>query len=1291
MTPAPSTKELQAALRGELAHFPRLSWRLQGLSGGAPAYVLWRLLDGLDRAALVVVADEKAAEELVAELQAFAGEASDDSFLARRVHLFAAREAPPLEMLSPSSEVEAARTAALHRLCQSKAPIVVAAVEALAQWTMPRDVLLASSLYFVVGDDLLLEEFVPRLEGVGYRKVATVDEAGEVAVRGGIVDLWPPGFEYPLRVELSGDAIASIRLFDPSDQRSFQPSEDLVVLPSAPVALAHMASGEVRRAVAQRCEELLLPSPERRRLDEYLASGVHFPGVELLAPYAYGKRCWLADFLDPASLIVAVDPPAIEDAIDALDISLGEAVNAATAAGGFFPERELMYLSRAELRALATRRPRVEIDSTETIESSGEAGHRSWRVEVRTNTELVAARVRISAKKAESGLAPVREVLDAARAEGSRVVMMASDSTQLGRIEHLLGLAGADNVRRTKSFAWAVGGERRQPPLPSALAKAAAKAEAQAKEQTAAQARGRTRTRAERQAQAMPTAQRNTDAAMQSALEETTLPATGEQPRPGDAPALPPTDPSAIWLVEGHLREGFSLPADHLLVVSDEEVFGERRSRPRRRKAARSRMLSALAELRPDDYVVHVDHGVGRYHGLRHLKAGGTEGDFLHIEYAGGDRYYLPVDRINLVEKYSGAGGAEPALDKIGGTSWERAKRRARDSILEMARQLLDLEAYRAVHSRPAWARPGTDFEEFEARFPFEETEGQLSAIADILSDLARERPMDRVVCGDVGYGKTEVAIRAAYLVAMAGRQVAFLVPTTVLARQHYETLRTRLEGYPLRLGVLSRFATKAENDAVVRGLADGKLDVVVGTHRLLQADVRFARLGLVVIDEEHRFGVRAKEHMKALRREVDVLTMTATPIPRTLQLSLSGVRDLSVIETPPVDRLSIRTYVARYDEGLVRQAVQRELGRGGQVFFVHNRVSSIDASARRLGELVGGARIAVAHGQMDEGALEKVMVDFLDHRVDVLVCTSIIESGLDIPNANTILIDRADTFGLAQLYQMRGRVGRSHRRAYAYLLVPGERITEDARKRLAVLQDLDDLGAGFRLAAHDLEIRGAGNLLGKAQSGHIAAVGFDLFLRMMEEATQEMRDGAVLPQVEPEIELGAEAFLPGWYVEDIGERLLLYKRMANAADAEVLRGLRDELQDRFGPLPHQAASFVRMMALRPALKRLLVVSLKASDNVVALRFDERSGVSREQLLRLATEQPQRYRVRPGGVLTMQVATPDWYGLVDEIEKLLNRLVAGPQGERPDDDPSRKDARARARSGGATAFRRARG
>jgi len=1189
-----STSQLRAALREELSVYPDLSWRIQGLTGGSPAYVLARVLDGAARPTLVVAPSEKVAEQLVAELQAFVGEKSDDSFLARRVHCFPSREAPPLEMVSPSVDVEASRTSALYQLTQSKAPILVASVEALSQWAIPPDALSAASLYFVVGDDLLLEELVPKLEAAGYRKVATVDEQGELAVRGGIIDLWPPGFEYPLRVELGGDTVESIRLFDPGDQLSFQPSEDLAVLPSSPVPLERMAEADVRRKIAARCEELLLASSERRRLDEYLTAGVLFPGIELLAPYAYGRRTTILDHLPAGALLVIVDPPAVEMAIDTLHETLLEAGESARSAGTFHPDSALLHLDRGELHSLIARRPRVELDFAEAIESSGEAGHRTWRVDVSPNTQVTAARVHAKAQRGESGFAPVVDALTGARNDGNRVILLASDPTQLGRIDHMLENAGVERIVKGQTFAKAMAGHA-----------------------------------------------------------------------------------GSIWLVEGHLNEGFTLGADHVLVVSDEEMFGERRSRPRRRRANRARMLSALAELKPDDYVVHVDHGVGHYRGLRHMKAAGMEGDFLHIEYAGGDRYFLPVDRINLVEKYTGGSGAVPQLDKIGGASWERTKRRARDSILEMARELLDLEAFRQVSKRDPWAAPGPDFEEFEARFPFEETEGQLSAIRDIVGDLARDRPMDRVVCGDVGYGKTEVAVRAAYLAAMAGKQVAVLVPTTVLARQHHETLQRRFEGYPIKIAMLSRFHSKTENAEMAKELANGKIDVVVGTHRLLQNDVQFARLGLLVIDEEHRFGVKAKEYLKKLRREVDVLTMTATPIPRTLQLSLSGVRDLSLIETPPVDRLAIRTYVAKHDEGLIQQAIKRELGRGGQVFFVHNRVNSIEATAHRIGTLVPGSRIGVGHGQLDEDTLETVMVDFFEKRIDVLVCTSIIESGLDIPNANTILVDRADTFGLAQLYQIRGRVGRSHRRAYAYLLIPGERMSDDARKRLAVLQDLDDLGAGFRLAAHDLEIRGAGNLLGKAQSGHIGAVGFDMFLRMMEEATQEVRGLVPTTQVEPEIELGAEAFLPDWYVSDIGERLLLYKRLAGAPDAATVDGLRDELEDRFGTLPPEAKSFVRIMRLRPALKRLLVVSLKASDNVVALRLHETSPVSGDVLLAMATRQPKRYRLRPEGVLMMTTAPGGWDQLVNEIEKLLDLLEKGDFGGLTDDRSKQQPSAAR--------------
>jgi len=558
------------------------------------------------------------------------------------------------------------------------------------------------------------------------------------------------------------------------------------------------------------------------------------------------------------------------------------------------------------------------------------------------------------------------------------------------------------------------------------------------------------------------------------------------------------------------------------------DAIGERRAQRRTRKVSAADVLSSLAELKADDYVVHVDHGIGLYRGLKHLAVAGTEGDYLHLEYAGGDRLYLPVDRISLVQKYVGADGEVPTLDKLGGTSWEKVKAKTRETVLAMAKELLAVYAAREVDERPAHTPPDAYFREFEATFPFEETPDQKQAIDDVLADLQRGKPMDRLICGDVGYGKTEVALRAAFLSVMDGRQVALLVPTTVLAQQHFTTFRRRCEGYPVRVEMMSRFQTPAQQREVLQAVRAGRVDIVVGTHRLLQADVEFKRLGLLIIDEEHRFGVRHKEKIKNLRALVDVMAMTATPIPRTLQMSLMGIRDLSVIETPPVDRLAVRTYVTHYDDDIIRDAIQRELGRGGQAFFVHNKVENIDLMARHLRTLVPDTVIAVAHGQMHERDLEKVMYQFMAREVNVLVCSAIIESGLDIPNANTILINRADHFGLAQLYQLRGRVGRSHERAYAYLMIPGEHvITKDAQKRLRVLQELDDLGGGFRLAAHDLEIRGAGNLLGKQQSGHIAAVGFELYTQMLEEAVQELRGQRRHVEVEPEIQLGFPAYIP--------------------------------------------------------------------------------------------------------------------------------------------------------------------
>jgi len=1171
-----STASLSTSLAQELAQASRLRWRLQGLHGGAAAYVLAALLADADFPSLILVADHRQAEELASELQTLGGERPESALLERRVHLLPTRETPYLEMVSPSFESEGARLAALYQLSQSRAPIVVSCPEAVRIRTITPASLLDASPYLVVGDELDLDRFSQHLLDAGYRKGGVVEDVGETAVRGGIIDIWPPGYDSPCRIELLGDAIESIRQFDAADQKSFGALEEVLVLPTVPFSLARLGETAIRTTVNRRCDDLGLPTSERRALDDSLASGRRFPGVELLAPYATGETAWVGDYLPAQALTVIVDPPAVETALESTDAELADALAAATEAGTFFPEVGASFVPVEEARSLTTRERVVELDAAEALESSGEVGHRIWRLETRGNGGVASARARLRASKAASGFRPMAEALLALKQDGSRLILTASDPAQLRRLEHLLRLNGVEEVAHAGDF-------------PSALA----------------------------------------------------------------------SDPAPVWLLEGHLERGFSLPADRIAVVTDEEIFGERRRSRRRRRLSTARAMSILGHLQAGDYMVHVDHGIGVYRGLKHLTAGGTEGDFLHLEYAGGDRYYLPVDRINLVEKYVGAGGGEPPrLDRLGSASWAKTKRRAKELILEMARELLDVEAFRSVHRRPAYAEADDGYEEFEAHFPFEETEGQRDAIAAVVGDLTGDKPMDRLVCGDVGYGKTEVAMRAAYLAALGGKQVAVLVPTTVLARQHYDTFRRRFDGYPIRVAMLSRFQSALENAAVVTELKAGKVDIVVGTHRLLQRDVSFAALGLLVVDEEHRFGVKAKERIKQMRRSVDVLTLTATPIPRTLQLALGGVRDLSLIETPPVDRLAIRTYVARYDEGLVKQAILREIGRGGQVFYVHNRVSSIAAVAHRLRELVPGARIAVGHGQMRESELEKVMVDFLEDRADVLVCTSIIESGLDIPNANTMVVNRADTFGLAQLYQIRGRVGRSHRRAYAYLLVPSERaITEEARRRLAALQELDDLGGGFRLAAHDLEIRGAGNVLGKQQSGQVTAVGFDLFMRMLEEATQEVRGLEPGPHVEPEIELGAHAFIPESYIEDVGERLLVYKRMANVREPVDLGAICEELDDRFGPLPQPARDFARIMALRPDLKRLAVDQLKGDGKTVAMRFHEGSPVDTNQLVRLATDDPDRYRLRPGQVFTYRPRAASWDGMIDEIVELLSLLT----------------------------------
>ncbi|MBI5577424.1 MAG: transcription-repair coupling factor [Deltaproteobacteria bacterium] len=716
-----------------------------------------------------------------------------------------------------------------------------------------------------------------------------------------------------------------------------------------------------------------------------------------------------------------------------------------------------------------------------------------------------------------------------------------------------------------------------------------------------------------------------------------------------------------IALCRSEVTRGFRFPELRVALVTEAEIFGEKaRARKARRETAAPAEEFSLREIRVNDLAVHADHGVGVYRGLLRRSAGGVEGDFLVLEYAGGDRLFVPVEKMSRVQRYIASEEAKPRLAKLGGTAWQRAKQRVRDSLLEMAQDLIAIQAKRQLAARPAFGAPDEIYREFEASFDHEETPDQQRVIREVTGDLSSSRPMDRLVCGDVGYGKTEVAIRAAFKVAQEGRQTAVLVPTTVLAEQHCHTFRRRLSAYPIRVENLSRFRSKAEQANVLKEMARGNVDIVIGTHRLLQKDVAFKDLALVIIDEEQRFGVTHKEKMKRLRASVDVLTLSATPIPRTLHMAFSGIRDISIIATPPEDRLSIRTFVLPFAGETVREAVDREIRRGGQVFFVHNRVQTLPEMERFLREILPGVKIGVAHGQMEEEELALAMDDFASRRVDLLLCSAIIESGLDIPNANTILVNDAHRFGLAQLYQLRGRVGRDRHRAYAYFLVPKDvTTTKEAAQRLAVLEELTELGSGFKIASHDLEIRGAGNLLGKDQSGQIHQVGYEMYTQLLSEAMAELSGKAAATEEEPELDLGIPAFLPDDYIPEAGMRLDFYRKLAMARTEDAVDELELELLDRFGRLPVPASALCDLSRIRVRMRELGVREIKRGNGSIFLSLSDRSEVDRSLMVRWVTKERKNFHFAHGEVLAMRIPGAGPEDVLAAAKNLLNRFIPG--------------------------------
>jgi len=1111
-----------------------------GLHGSASAYLLARIIPESKTPLAILCSDQEQARSLVDELKFFHPRPDEIALLPHW-------ELSPYDPLSPHPELEANRMAALSALVGNRLQAVVVPVRSLLQKTIPRQVLETVSM------ELILEEEYPRQQlleiflQLGYQPVPLVEERGNFAVRGDIIDIFPPAAEQPVRIDFYGDFIERMRPFNPETQRSTEePLTRLELIPAREMILHGPFLETFSERLKLRCDELSITRSDREAIMTEVREGILAPGRSFLLPFNYPA-------LDPVTAyfgggqVVIVDPPAVEQEIDRFQREIRDGEKRMQNSGGIHARRRDLYLEPEELATVTQGHGRIELSQLQVLQLDD--SRQRYLFNCHGNGALKAR-----PQEDRDGLEPLLEQLQKNRRDGLKTLLVCFQRSQAERLQQLL--AAHDLHLETEV---------------------------------------------------------------------------------GVNPAR--LEPGTVRLTVGPLSSGFFLVNEKLNIICDEDIFGRRSHRRKKTGQQRARQLMAsLAELREGDFIVHTDHGIGRYLGLTHLVTGPLEGDFLHLEYAGNDKLYLPIDRIEKIQKYVGGEGYTPKLDKMGGQGWEKARLKARAAVEELARQLLELYAKRELRQGFAFSPPDQIFQEFEATFPHEETADQLQAIQDTLTDMQSEKPMDRLICGDVGYGKTEVALRAAVKAVLDDKQVAVLVPTTVLASQHWEGFRQRLSDFPIRVEMVSRFRSAAANRVTLEAAAAGQVDILIGTHRLLQRDVRFKDLGLVIVDEEQRFGVSHKEKLKQLRAEVDILTLTATPIPRTLHMSMAGLRDLSVIETAPVDRLAIRTYVTRFDDELIRQAILRELRRGGQVYFVHNRVQTIEAMADQLRQLVPEARIAVGHGQMSEKDLEQVMLDFIEGRSNLLVASTIIENGLDIPSANTIIVNRADCFGLSQLYQLRGRVGRSDRRAYAYLLIPGEAsLTREARERLKILQELTELGAGFRIASHDLELRGAGDLLGGKQSGPIAAIGFELYSELLEETISRLRGREHIDHIDPEIRLGLSAFLPEKYLPDPNQRLQFYQRMAAAEDDQVLFDLVEELRDRYGELPEAGRVLVGVMGLRIVLKRLSVELLEYDGQRLHLLFHAATTVSPDLIRQLITEQPDKYRLGADFRLSIQI------------------------------------------------------
>ncbi len=1086
---------------------------LTGLCGSSPAWFLSRVLEGTDKSVLWITEDQARAEQVKSDLLFFSG---------LNIIGFPCHDGPPLVPLLPSHDLLARRISTLYELGTGAGKsIVVAPVQALMEYTVPRDLLMNRVEFIQSGEELDLDALADWLTRAGYEPVALVQARGQYSLRGGLLDIFPSGLDLPVRIDLFGDTVEEMRQFDPLTQKSSNTLEELILLPAQELLYFEPWVRDAQTRVVARAGAYGWSASRLNRLLQQIEQRRVLEFQRALTGLFYPDRPTLLNYLEPSCLVILQDPVSIQQSLDSLWEKMADMYQMAQ-----HQERILApledYLCPPEDIALNLKPHNcLSIDMMRTgtqnvnILSHCCAGKEIETIEISTHPpDLPAPAVR------GKGTVLLKAAMDRIRTwleEDFQVVMPLTGTRHASRMIELMKM---HQIIPEESSPQIV-----KPPFIWA----------------------------------------------------------GHEP--------------GLKLLKGQVTSGFVSVSDRLVLLPEDEILGTRFRPPREKRAKTDKDILGFEDLKPGQPVVHRDHGIGLYQGLVRLETQGTAGEFLLLEYRDGDKLYLPVDRLGLIQRYIGVEGREPRLDKLGGTSWYARKQKIRKSIYEIAHELVDLYAARSVQEGHAFSESGIMFRQFEAGFPYEETRDQETAIREALSDMQTPRPMDRLLCGDVGFGKTEVAMRTAFKAVEDGKQVAVLVPTTLLAEQHERTFRQRFRRFPVKVASLSRLKSKKEQRSILEDTAQGKIDILIGTHRLLQSDVRFKDLGLLIVDEEHRFGVKHKERLKRLKQTVDCLALTATPIPRTLQLSLLGVRDLSTINTPPQDRLPIKTYLAEWDDSLVKQAIEREMARNGQVFFIHNRVKGIHGLAEHLARLVPKARVEIAHGQMSPAELEDIMIKFVRGDIDCLVCTTIVESGLDIPSANTIIINRADRLGLADLYQLRGRVGRAGEQAHAYLIVPDlSRIPDQAKRRLKAIMEMGEaVGGGFRLAMRDLQIRGAGNILGVSQSGQIAEVGYEMYLDLLQKAVEELKGHPRKEYMDPEINLGVPAFIPESYVPDTELRLGLYRRIARSENREEAEDLAAEMRDRFGSLPEEVNNLFSVMEIKRILRILNITRLDAS------------------------------------------------------------------------------------------------